>query len=154
MSSPESETLNPEMVVDTVTTPSRETLVASRDMLLQQAESALNAVEQALREPKLSKFQWSELSVEAASQPSSAMDLGPAATQRMKIVLGRTYVSLEEFRRWRVGEVVVLDRMVQEPVDILVNDRLVARGEVLVLDQKFCVRVTEILVSKKPRLES
>jgi flagellar motor switch protein FliN len=153
MSTPESETLNPEVAIALVSNPSCERPIASPDTLLHQAELALNAMEQALREPKLSKFQWSELSVAVASEPSHAEDLGQASTKAVKVVLGRTCVSLDEFRRWRVGEVVVLDRMVQEPVDILVNDRLVARGEVLVLDQKFCVRVTEILVSAQPRLE-
>jgi flagellar motor switch protein FliN/FliY len=49
------------------------------------------------------------------------------------------------------GSVVELDKLAGDPVDILVNDVLVARGEVLVLNDYFCVRVTEIL-SPKERL--
>jgi flagellar motor switch protein FliN/FliY len=47
--------------------------------------------------------------------------------------------------RLGVGSVVELDKLAGDPVDIWVNERLVARGEVLVLNDNFCVRVNEIL---------
>jgi flagellar motor switch protein FliN/FliY len=43
------------------------------------------------------------------------------------------------------GSVVTLDKLAGDPVDVFVNGRLVARGEVLVLNDNFCVRVTELL---------
>ena len=43
------------------------------------------------------------------------------------------------------GSVVELDKLTGDPVDILVNDRLVARGEVMVLNDNFCVRISEII---------
>ena len=43
------------------------------------------------------------------------------------------------------GSVVELDKLAGDPVDVLVNDRLVARGEVLVLNDNFCVRINDIL---------
>jgi flagellar motor switch protein FliN/FliY len=50
------------------------------------------------------------------------------------------------------GSVVELDKAAGDPVDIFVNDRLVARGEVLVLNENFCVRVNDIL-SPIPELD-
>ena len=63
----------------------------------------------------------------------------------LRIELGRTEMSLEEVVALRDGSVVTLDKLAGDPVDILVNGRLVARGEVLVLNDNFCVRVAEIL---------
>ncbi len=54
-------------------------------------------------------------------------------------------MTLEEVVGLRDGSVVTLDKLAGDPVDILVNGRLVARGEVLVLNDNFCVRVAEIL---------
>lgn len=63
----------------------------------------------------------------------------------LRIELGRAEMSLEEVVALRDGSVVTLDKLAGDPVDILVNGRLVARGEVLVLNDNFCVRVAEIL---------
>jgi flagellar motor switch protein FliN/FliY len=70
---------------------------------------------------------------------------------RVRIELGRRNMHVEEILRLAEGSVVELDKLAGDPVDILVNDVLVARGEVLVLNDYFCVRVTEIL-SPKERL--
>jgi flagellar motor switch protein FliN/FliY len=45
----------------------------------------------------------------------------------------------------RKGVVVPLDKLAGDPIDIIVNGRLLARGEVLVLNDKFCVRIVEIV---------
>lgn len=63
----------------------------------------------------------------------------------VKIELGRSQKTIEEVLQLSRGSVVELDRLAGDPVDILVNDRLVARGEVLVLNDNLCVRVSEIL---------
>jgi flagellar motor switch protein FliN/FliY len=63
----------------------------------------------------------------------------------LRIELGRTELLSDEVLKLREGSVVALDKLAGDPVDIMVNDRLVARGEVLVLNDKFCVRVAEIL---------
>lgn len=67
----------------------------------------------------------------------------------VKIELGRTEKTVEEVLQLSQGSVVELDRLAGDPVDILVNDRLVARGEVLVLNDNLCVRVSEILTRQK-----
>jgi flagellar motor switch protein FliN/FliY len=63
----------------------------------------------------------------------------------LRIELGRTELLIEEVLQLREGTVVPLDKLAGDPVDILVNGRIIARGEVLVLNDNFCVRVAEIL---------
>ena len=63
----------------------------------------------------------------------------------LRIELGRTQLLIEEVLKLREGSVVPLDKLAGDPVDILVNGRLVARGEVLVLNDNFCVRIAEIV---------
>jgi len=63
----------------------------------------------------------------------------------VRIELGRTELLIEDVLKLKEGSVVSLDKLAGDPVDILVNGRLVARGEVLVLNDNFCVRVAEIL---------
>ncbi len=64
---------------------------------------------------------------------------------RVKIQLGQTKMLVEDVLKLGEGSVVELDKLAGDPVDVLVNDRLVARGEVLVLNDNFCVRVSEVL---------
>ena len=66
----------------------------------------------------------------------------------LRIELGRTEMRIEEVVGLRDGSVVALDKLAGDPVDILVNGRLIARGEVLVLNDNFCVRVAEILATE------
>ncbi|MEN0021291.1 MAG: flagellar motor switch protein FliN [Planctomycetota bacterium] len=63
----------------------------------------------------------------------------------VKIELGRTAMLVEDVLRLNEGAVVELDKLAGDPVDIYVNGRAVARGEVLVLSENFCVRINEIL---------
>lgn len=63
----------------------------------------------------------------------------------LQIELGRAELLIEEVLSLREGAVVPLDKLAGDPVDILVNGRLLARGEVLVLNDNFCVRVAEIV---------
>ena len=70
----------------------------------------------------------------------------------VKIELGRTQMYIEDVLRLGEGSVVELDKLAGDPVDVYVNDRLVARGEVLVLNDNFCVRINDI-ISVNPELE-
>ena len=63
----------------------------------------------------------------------------------LRIELGRTELLIEEVLKLREGSVVALDKLAGDPVDIYVNGRLIARGEVLVLNDNFCVRINEIV---------
>jgi len=71
----------------------------------------------------------------------------------IKCELGRTHRKIKEVLELGPGSVVELDRMAGEPVDILVNDKLFAKGEVVVIDENFGVRITDIL-SIQERIEA
>ncbi|EFC90313.1 flagellar motor switch protein FliN [Dethiosulfovibrio peptidovorans DSM 11002] len=64
---------------------------------------------------------------------------------RVTVELGRTRKSVGEVLSFAPGSVIELDKMAGEPVDVLVNGKLIAKGEVVVIDENFGVRVTEIL---------
>ena len=64
---------------------------------------------------------------------------------RVKIELGRTRMYVEDILKLNEDSVIELDKAAGDPVDIFVNERLVARGEVLVLNENFCIRVSEIV---------
>ncbi len=89
---------------------------------------------------KLPSFQQ----VMADAQVSS-IDLLRDVELNVKIELGRSRMLVEEVLQLNEGSVVELDKLAGDPVDVFVNDRLVARGEVLVLNDNFCVRVNEIV---------
>lgn len=65
----------------------------------------------------------------------------------VRIELGRTRMLVEDVLRLNSGAVVELDKLAGDPLDVYVNDRLVARGEVLVLNDNFCIRINEIIDS-------
>lgn len=74
-----------------------------------------------------------------------SIDLLKDVGLQVKIELGRSRMLVEDVLRLGEGSVVELDKLAGDPVDVYVNDRLVVRGEVLVLNDNFCVRVNEII---------
>jgi flagellar motor switch protein FliN/FliY len=79
----------------------------------------------------------------------SSIELLRDVDLNVKIELGRSRMLVEDVLRLAEGSVVELDKFAGDPVDVFVNDRLVARGEVLVLNDNFCVRVNEIVAGVK-----
>jgi|SRR5579872_3439000 len=59
--------------------------------------------------------------------------------------LGRTKMPVRDILKLSVGSVIELNRLASGPVDVLVNDKLIARGEVVAVDENFGVRVQEII---------
>lgn len=64
---------------------------------------------------------------------------------KVQAVLGRSKMEIGELLRLKPGDVVELDRRVGEPADILVNNRLIARGEVVMIDNSLGITLTEIV---------
>ena len=60
------------------------------------------------------------------------------------IELGRTEMTLKQALELNQGSVIELSRLAGDPIDIFVNERLIARGEAVVVDDKFAVRITEL----------
>lgn len=79
----------------------------------------------------------------------SSIDLLRDVDLNVKIELGRTRMLIEDVLKLGEGSVVELDKLAGDPVDVFVNERLVARGEVLVLNDNFCVRINEIVPAAK-----
>ena len=63
----------------------------------------------------------------------------------VRIELGRARVTWEELQRLEAGTIIQLDRRADDPVDVYVNDRLVARGEIVILHGKVAVRLIEVV---------
>ena len=63
----------------------------------------------------------------------------------VSVELGRRRMSIQELLALGPGSVIELDKLAGEPLDILVNDRLVARGEAVVVNDKFGIRITDIV---------
>jgi len=76
---------------------------------------------------------------------SANIDLLRDVQLNVKIELGRSRMYIEDILKLGEGSVVELDKLAGDPVDVFVNNRLVARGEVLVLNDNFCVRIGEII---------
>jgi len=73
------------------------------------------------------------------------MDVIMDVPLRVSVELGRSNMTVEEVLALGPGSVIELNKLAGEPVDVLVNDRLIARGEVVVVDENFGVRVTEVI---------
>jgi flagellar motor switch protein FliN/FliY len=124
---------------------------ADVDFLLSQAQAALASVDAPSERgplPGISPFRWEELGAAAASTEMATLDLLRDVELELTIELGRTQMLLEDVLKLRKGSVVPLDKLAGDPVDIYVNGRLIARGEVLVLSDNFCVRVAELITSQ------
>lgn len=70
----------------------------------------------------------------------------------LSMELGRTRMSINELLQLNSGSVVELQRMADEPMDVLVNGTLVAHGEAVVIDDKFGIRLTDV-VSPQERVK-
>lgn len=84
---------------------------------------------------------------------SHNIDLLMDVKMPVSIELGRTEMPISEILGLGPGSVVELDKLAGEPVDLLVNNKIVARGEVVVVDENFGVRIT-MLMSPQERLKS
>lgn len=99
--------------------------------------------------------------IEATPPQNQAIDVD-ANNEKMEMILdipvnvtveiGRTKMSIRNLLQLNQGGIVALDRLAGEPLDVLVNDTLVAHGEVVVVNDKFGVRLTDI-VSKAERIK-
>jgi flagellar motor switch protein FliN len=115
--------------------------------LLSQAEQAIASVASPVDSgvPGLSPFELKDLAGAPASGEKATLELLKDVDLDLRIELGRTHMYLEDVLKLKRGSVVTLDKLAGDPVDVFVNGRIVARGEVLVLNDNFCVRVTELL---------
>lgn len=92
-----------------------------------------------------SKFEFEEFASSAGAGSVLPIESLQDVELKLRIELGRTELLIDDVMKLSEGSVVQLDKLAGDPVDILVNGRPIARGEILVLNDNFCVRVVEIL---------
>lgn len=88
---------------------------------------------------------------QAPGQDGRRLDLLLDVPLDLSVELGRSRMTIQDLLGLGPGSVIELDKIAGEPLDILVNDRLVARGEAVVVNDKFGVRITDI-VSQSERI--
>jgi flagellar motor switch protein FliN/FliY len=120
---------------------------ANIDSLLNEAQAALSSLNEpeAPLPPGVKPFEFQNLTGATPANEPASLDLLRDVQLDLKIELGRTHMHLEDVLRLKHGAVVTLDKLAGDPVDIYANGRLIARGEVLVLNDNFCVRVAELI---------
>ena len=119
--------------------------------LLAQAEQAIASVEEPVESSLegLAPFELKDLTGAPPNAEKATLELLRDVELDLRIELGRTHLYLEDILQLRKGSVVPLDKLAGDPVDVFVNGRLIARGEVLVLNDNFCVRVAELMTGEE-----
>jgi flagellar motor switch protein FliN len=91
------------------------------------------------------KAEFSSLTDEAKGAKPMDINFLMDISLQLSIELGRAVLNVKDILSLRDGSVVELNKLAGDPVDIFVNNKLIARGEVVVIDDNFGVRVTDIL---------
>jgi flagellar motor switch protein FliN/FliY len=120
------------------------------ELLLRKAEQALASIDQPSDQlpSGVKPFKFDDFAGAALNSTSATLELMRDVELDLTIELGRTHMHLEDVLKLKQGAVVPLDKLAGDPADIYVNGRLIARGEVLVLNDNFCVRVAELIVGE------
>lgn len=159
--------LNPEEEVAVTTAPEKEDIKMEQNVV--QTETTLPPKQPAVEQPEVaqqpqqiggtiapdstiqtasfSNFEPVELNEHSQRNLDMLLDIPLSVT----VELGRTKQTVEEILDLTQGSIIELDKLAGEPVDVLVNNKLIAKGEVVVIDENFGVRVTDI-VSPRDRL--
>jgi flagellar motor switch protein FliN/FliY len=85
--------------------------------------------------------------------PGENMELLMDVPLSVSVELGKSKKFIKEIIDFNVGSIIVLDKMAGELVDVIVNGKLIAKGEVVVIDENYGVRITDI-VSPSKRINS
>lgn len=93
--------------------------------------------------------EFAELKPQPPSQATTPLDSLLDVNVLVTVELGRTTLTINEVLKLGVGSVVELDRLVLEPVDLMVQGKRLARGEVVVVDDRFAILIKEIADSKE-----
>ncbi len=93
----------------------------------------------------VSRAEFQQLQQPAGSPSSQNIDLLMDVDLPISIELGRTKMSIADILAIGPGSVVELNKLAGEPVDLLVNHKVIARGEVVVVDENFGLRITQLM---------
>ncbi len=91
-----------------------------------------------------------ELSADASpGVPSGRLDMIMDIPVQLTVELGRTKIAIRNLLQLAQGSVVELDQLAGEPMDVLVNGCLIAQGEVVVVNEKFGIRLTDVIAPEE-----
>ncbi|WP_079415088.1 flagellar motor switch protein FliN [Thiomonas intermedia] len=97
-------------------------------------------------QPRVQPAPFAELRADqGGAAPGNQLDLVMDIPVTLSVELGRTKIQIRELLQLAQGSVVDLDRLAGEPMDVLVNGFLIARGEVVLVNDKFGIRLTDIV---------
>lgn len=99
--------------------------------------------------PKASRAEFQQLSQSAQTAGKRNIDLLMDVALPISIELGRTKMPIGDILSLGPGSVVELNKLAGEPVDLLVNQKIVAKGEVVVIDENFGVRITQLITPEE-----
>ncbi|MCL2499237.1 MAG: flagellar motor switch phosphatase FliY [Defluviitaleaceae bacterium] len=99
--------------------------------------------------PNVQPAAFQPLDYNAVFQQKENMGIIMDVPLEITVELGRTTKSIQDILEFSPGTVITLDRMAGEPIDILVNGKFVAKGEVVVIDENFGIRITDIVSVEK-----
>jgi flagellar motor switch protein FliN/FliY len=105
----------------------------------------MNMYPGSMNPPNVQPVQFASLQMQQSAPESGNIGLIMDVFMEMTVELGRTKKAIKEILGMGEGTIIELDKLAGEPVDILVNHKLIAKGEVVVIDENFGVRVTEIV---------
>ncbi|MEW5924385.1 MAG: flagellar motor switch protein FliN [Candidatus Zixiibacteriota bacterium] len=116
-------------------------------------ELTLNGFDSGQEQPVIKQADFQQLSSSAEKHETRNIELLMDVELPVSIELGRTRMNISDILSLGPGSIVELDKLVGEPVDLLVNQKKVARGEVVVVEENFGLRITQ-LISPEERLKN
>lgn len=96
-------------------------------------------------EAKNVEMQELQEQVQSASSGRRDIDFILDIPLELTVVIGRTKILVQELLQLGQGSVVALEKLAGEPMEVYVNDKLIGRGEVVVVNEKFGIRLTDII---------
>lgn len=97
------------------------------------------------RQPPLAQFDNLESESNTFENPEANLDVILDIPVTISMEIGRTHIAIRNLLQLNQGSVVELDRLAGEPMDVLVNGTLIAHGEVVVVNEKFGIRLTDVI---------
>ncbi len=124
-------------------------LAMLEDLPDEDGKADLGDIDFPVKEQTASNVEFQHLSEPAGNPDTKNIDMLLDVNLPIAIELGRTKMSISDILELGPGSVVELSKLAGEPVDLLVNQRVVAKGEVVVIDENFGVRITQLLTPEE-----
>ncbi len=123
-----------------------------------ETEGSENPSESSTEPTKAEDYTAASLKDLSENSPSASQSTSPSMDEQdinldvildvpitLSVEIGRAQVPIRDLLRYSQGSVIELDRLVSEPLDVLVNNTLIAHGEVVVVDDQFGIRLTDVI---------